>query len=88
MVLCIDFTYLLALHQTMVLHNARGIVGGSFALSDCQSATAECFYDVQQAEALQSSRSGRKANRMFPGDASVLGWFRLIQDALGCFRMF
>ena len=60
-VVCFDFTYLLPMRTSMVLHSARGMVGGSFTLDDCHQEHPECFQDV----ATKQRKDGRlKANRM------------------------
>jgi len=60
-VVCLDFTYLLPMRTSMILHSARGMVGGAFSLDDCVQEHPACFQDV----AAKQDRDGRlKANRM------------------------
>eukprot|EP00435_Cladocopium_sp_Y103_P020385 s2243_g5.t1 len=60
-VVCMDFTYLLPMRTSMILHSARGMVGGAFTLDDCTQEKPGCFQDVGD----KQGRDNRlKANRM------------------------
>eukprot|EP00435_Cladocopium_sp_Y103_P037622 s486_g10.t1 len=66
LVVCLDFTYLLAMHTSMVLHQRRGMVGGPFFLDDCHEEFPICFHDINKPESWR--QESQKANRMFLAD--------------------
>ena len=63
LVVCLDFTYLLAMHTSVVLHQRRGMVGGPFFLEDLDQEFPVCFHDINKPDSWR--QESRKANRMF-----------------------